>query len=72
MAYVSRDTGYWKYSTLQYPGYSCSVCHKKYKLHIVNQYNYEQGMFDFCPACGSKMIEMRGEENDLRKSNTDT
>lgn len=57
MAYVRRDTGYWKWSTLQYCGYSCSVCHTKY-----NAEKYENvAEFKFCPECGSKMIEVRND-----------
>lgn len=53
MAYVKRETGYWKYSHRQYTGYSCSVCHTKYdetKYEDVNE-------FKFCPECGSRMVK---------------
>lgn len=55
--YVRRETGYWIYSTMQYRGYSCSICHEKY-----NEEEYQRvWRFRFCPQCGSKMIEVREE-----------
>lgn len=55
MAYVKRETGYWKWSTLQYAGYSCSICHTKFDA--TKYENVDE--FKFCPECGSKLIEVR-------------
>lgn len=55
MAYVRRDTGYWKYSKTQFRGYSCSICH--YKFDEKKYDHIEQ--FNFCSECGSRLIEVR-------------
>jgi len=57
MAYINRKTGYWKYSTLQYSGYSCSICHEKY-----DEKEYARvWRWRFCPQCGSRMVEIKGD-----------
>lgn len=57
MAYVKRETGYWHYSKLRGVfGYACSVCHTKFRD---DKYDHIE-QYKFCPACGSKLIEVRG------------
>ena len=64
MAYVKRETGYWKRSNIQFDGYSCSICHTKFpmstfKTDSFNEFGSTIEEFNFCPQCGSKMIEIR-------------
>lgn len=64
MAYVRRETGYWKHTTKPFDGYSCSICHTKFPASIFqtdafNEFGSSMETFNFCPQCGSKLIEIR-------------
>lgn len=68
MAYVKRETGYWQYSKLRgIFGYACSICHTKFSEKDYK--NVED--FNFCPECGSRMVERINSDNKRSKKNSE-